>query len=178
MNFGTLHEAGELRDVLAVIGKYSARTLKHLELRDNKNYFYGIEIIRKMSFPNVEELSFFMCGERIHYFNFSFKEAFPKVSRLAATFTKFAEPMWIDNSFSNLTHFQVHNARYFTDAEVYRILRNNPKIHSLSVVQATPQFLRDINDQFPNIVNLGIINLLPAWIFGRCSHEKCSTAGI
>lgn len=163
LDFIGLHQSGELRDVLTVIGKYSAETLKRLEIRDDQKIVNGIEIVRKMSFPNVVELSFFMCEFTSH--NLNLRNAFPSVRRLAATLTSFTDRMWVDKSFSNLTHLQINTKQrlYFTESEVLRILSNNPQIHSLSLVQSTPSFLSTINERFPNIINLGIINLPPVW---------------
>lgn len=152
-----------MRSVLATIDEHCAKTLKRLEIRNDYGHINGIEILTKMSFPNVQELSFHMCDWNVK--NLNLKKPFPKVRRLASTFGNFIDRMWIDKSFSDLTHLQIHTSHrnYFTEEETLRILSKNPKIHSLSLVQATPDLLRTINEQFPNIVNLGFINIQPIW---------------
>lgn len=165
-----LLQADELNDVLSTVAEHCAETLTRLEIRSSSSK--GINIIKTMSFPMVEELSFFMCG--LGEQNLDLKQTFPNVRRLAATFTKSVDRMWIDKNFSNLTHLQVDvdETHAFTESEILRFLRNNPEMHSLSIVAATPKLLCAINNKFPNIVNLGMINLAPEWYKSEMVHME------
>lgn len=162
LDLSSLDSAGEKRSIFAAIGQHCGDTLKRLEIRNDKEKINGIGILAGMSFPNVEELSFYFCNWKLQ--NLNLKKAFPNVRRLSTTFGIFVDRMWVDNSFSDLTHLQIHTGRReFTDDEVLRILSKNPTIHSLSLAQATPNLMRTINEQFPNIINLGFISMQPIW---------------
>lgn len=169
IEFGLLKTA-ELYEVLFTVAEHCAETLTHLEIRTSSSK--GMNIVMNMSFPMVEELSFFMCNFKEQ--NINLKQTFPNVRRLAATFTRSVDRMWIDKNFSNLTHLKAHleEVHAFTEFEILRFLRNNPEIHSLSIVSATPDLLRIINSDFPNIVNLGMINLAPKWYNSDMVHME------
>lgn len=149
-------QADELYTFLQAITKNLSKTLTRLEIRN----IYGreLDVIKKMSFPNVEELSFFSCY--FQNYTFSLKNVFSKVHRLSIALTEFKQRDWIEINFPGLTHLQIDmDQQQFTEREILRILENNRRINSLSVIECTPSLLQMINVRFPNIVNLGIIGL-------------------
>lgn len=156
-----------LPDIFATVAKYCANTLTRLEIRSD--FYDGIEThVTNMSFPNVVELSLFSCD--LYSRNLNLNQTFPNVRRLAVTFIKFSDRMWIDKSFNKLTHLQIHfdprEAEKFTENEILRILRKNPDISSLSIVNTSPQLLEIIGEEFSNIINLGMISLSSLWSNG------------
>lgn len=149
-------QGNELFDFLHAVTENCAKTLTRLEIRN----IYSLELdeIRKMSFPNVEELKFFSCYFRDQVLDF--RQVFSKVRRLAVTLTEFVRRDWVETNFPGLTHLQIDMDHHqFTQQEILKILENNPGINSLSVVECTPSLLQVINERFPNIVNLGVIGL-------------------
>lgn len=153
IDFSTF-ECDDTTKIITNLRSNFAENLTRLEIRKSE-----FDIVREISFPNLEELSFFNC-----YFldrPFDLHQFFPKVRRLSATLIESTEPDWIERNFSNLTHLQLELDDYlqFAEEDVLGILRKNPNINSLSVVGCTPNLLREINEHFPNIVNLGIIGL-------------------
>lgn len=162
----------EIHSVLSEIGRSTASTMTRLEIHFDTHKTNAIEMIKRMSFPNVEELSFHLCSFKNPVTNLS--TVFPKLRRLASTLSKSANRDWIEYNFSNLTHLQIQEdeRRYATQTEVLNILRNNPNIHSLSVVSPTPGLMHRINEEFPKIVNLGFISLKDVWFNNPSIHMK------
>lgn len=141
--------------ILNFIEKHLAKTLKSVKIfhvLGNK-----LEWLAKISFPVVEELSFYDCY-LIHK-KFDLNRTFPSVRRFSAARTQFQDRLWVQNYFPHLTHLQVtldaHNC--FTEEDVLNILESNRQINSFSAFCATSNLISVINEKYSNIKNLGII---------------------
>lgn len=133
--------------------------------------YENFEIFKKLSFPQVEELSFF---DSDFDKNLDLSRSFPNVRRLSCTSTSFTDRTWVEKSFPNLTHLQVdmssqrwldasmdHGLREngaFTQDEIIRILERNPNIFSLNIRFCVPEILPVINEHFPNIIEMNIFD--------------------
>lgn len=165
-------DSTEIRDVFNCIEKCCAKTLTRLEIRHST--YAQLEFVNRITFPNVEELSFFACffenqTMRLH-------QSFPNVHHLSATYSHITDRTWVEDNFSNLTHLQLHVNEYahFTEFEVIKILQNTSEtLKSLSLINTSPDLLRKINANFPNIVNLGLIGLQQSFIQNtECIHME------
>jgi len=88
--------------------------------------------------------------------------AFPNVQRIGA-YCEFENRKFIQNNFPNLTHLQIDQSKqrkfHYTEIEIVEILRNIPTVSHLGIHYCTPNILRRINENFTNIMDLGIIKL-------------------
>lgn len=160
----------ELQITMDFVAKNCAKTLTKIEIR----HIFGTELnqIKAISFPNVLELIIFS-----NYFRnqtLDLNRTFPNLRRLTVTGTKFTDRTWIERSFSNLTHLHVDIEHgYLREAEVVRILEKNSGVTSLGLVYATPSMLKIIDENFPKIVNLGIVALALSYAtFRETVHMK------
>lgn len=158
----------ELRQTLEIIAENIASTLTKIEVQHI--FRNELNLIAELSFPNVEELIMFSCNFRNETFDLS--HSFPNLRRLSVTRTKFTDRSWIERNFTNLTHFQVEMKRgYFTEAEILRILKKNPNISSLGLIDFSTSILQVIDDFFPNIVNFGIVSLSSSFAMDNGMHH-------
>lgn len=163
----SVHEWGSTPDavisaVLEAIDEHCGDTLTHFELReDHLNFVNNI----KFTFPSVEELSLYKCA--IYTATIDLKTTFPNVRRLKAEGTHFKDRNWVERNFQNLTNLKVTLGTpngltsFFTDFKVYNILREIRSISTLSLGNCETGMLEIINDQFPQIIDLEIINPKP-----------------
>lgn len=136
---------------------HSAKSLNRIEIRRSNEL--DMKHIATMSFPNVEEVAFFGCffGS---YSTLDLRNVFPNVQRLSATFVTFSDRRWVNNSFPNLTQLQIDIHRdHFHDDDIVSILNANNKIHTLGIIECTSNLLREIDENYSNIVNLGLTNI-------------------
>lgn len=150
----------EMHTIFHTIAECCAETLSRLEIRHASVQELEFMQTCDISFPNIHQLSFFACFLENQKINI--EQNFPNVRRLSTTYTFFTVRTWIEENFSNLTHLQLHVSKFahFSEVEVIRILhRFNQTLTTLSLINPSPDLLRQINANFPKIVNLGIISL-------------------
>jgi len=155
IDFGTFDQ-NEISQLLDIIVENCAETLTRFEIR---NIYQGeLQAIQKISFPNLEEVSFFNCFSEMETIDLT--KTFPKLRRLSAFFIRFTDRTWIQDNFVNLTHVNLDIGEIlFTEEDVMDILNANPLVHSLGLNHYTPSLLRTINSNFTNVVNLGLMNI-------------------
>lgn len=148
-----LQQVGNFELILDTIEKYCANTVTKLIYR----YFHytHLEYISKQHFPNVKEVSFYK-GTLYNSMN-SLNRTFPNVNRVAIRELNFRSE-WIGISFPNLTHWQKDlDQMYFEEWQFIRVLRESRNLVALGIVKPSESLLHSINNDFPNITELGII---------------------
>lgn len=154
IDFSQIHRF-DLFNLLNEIEYYS-ETLNRIEFRRfNSHQFKHIETI---AFSNVKELSIFGCSFDNEYIES--KYTFPSVDKLSIKATTFSSRKWIENSFNNLTKLliDIHRERFWEE-DLISTLSYNLKINTLGIINSTPNLLQQIDKDFSNIKNLGLLKI-------------------
>lgn len=146
----------DLFELIEFIEKFNAKTVTRFEFRRiNGEQFNLMEII---AFRNLKELSFFACSFENQILDL--KYSFPNVRQLSLKITTFTDRTWIENSFKHLTKLlvSIHRDRFWEE-DLISTLNNNLEVDTLGIIDCTPNLLREINDRFSNVKNLGLMGV-------------------
>lgn len=158
IDFFTINKK-ELPQVLDHISNNCSSSLVKFGFRHFRGHH--IELIKRISFPNVKELTFFDCHIDVNKKTNDFKRIFPNAHRLSFIFTQFSDQLWIEQNFSNLTYALLRiSESHFSTKHFLRLLNNNPTVKSIGLISGTPNLLRAINEYYTNIVELELTGFL------------------
>lgn len=153
IDFGSFYK-DEIPQLIDAIRENCVETLTRLEMRNTYNN--ELQFILEMSFPNVEEVAFFNCYSKMETMDLI--RVFPNIRRLSAILTYFNDRTWIQQNFVNLTHLNVYiDDRFVREEDLIEIVNVNPNVNSIGMNHYTPNLLRLINSNYPNVVNLGLL---------------------
>lgn len=146
----------KLAAALIYIHNTLGNKLESLELRVGREE--NFQPFKTFKFPAVKELTIF----NIDLPNFNYKEMFPSVESLTVIKTSIKGKNWFPNNFPRLKRLQVQVGNDCIDkSEVVKALETNSKLTDFGNAYGDSSLPELINSNYPNIVNLAIINPLP-----------------
>lgn len=143
----------DLQAALNYIHTTLGNKLENLEICGGEEHDF--QPFKKFTFPAVKVFTVF--GSNLPSMNY--KKIFPSVESLALIRTSLTTKNFVPNNFPRLKRLQVEIGKsYFKKADVLQALESNSKITDVGTIYGDPDLHNQINQKYPNIVNMAVIN--------------------
>lgn len=142
-------------EIIKYIDQFATKSLKEFHmLRCNENYLADIQ----HPFEYIEQVSLDGVFDKLGSTTLHLNELFPNLRRLNVGSRGIVDKTSIDFKFSHLEHLNIifGSSKGFRETDIVPMIQKNPQIKSITTGRNTMNFLRNLNQNLPNIEELNL----------------------